>query len=233
MDKDFEKKLREKMEQSSLKDIMPDFDKAAAWQELDNKMTEKKRVLPVWFNYAAAVVAGLLLGSTGVKLWWNDTATVVTPTVVVKEVPVANDPIYINTPEPTTPSQQPLKPVTTPITQQYIAKKAAVKQITVIDTQHVVVKVPEQQNVPEKSITVPNEEPLVAHSESVGENAVPIKKKTVHLLDIMNEDRAAVLNDPEMKGDFSNVVRILTPPRGQVENKEDDRQIVIRRLLNN
>jgi len=59
---DFEQQLNEKMEQASLKELMPDFDKEHEWQQLEQKMCPVKvrRLVPLW-SYAAAIVL-LLVG---------------------------------------------------------------------------------------------------------------------------------------------------------------------------
>ncbi len=43
MDKDFEKRLKDKMDNTSLKDIMPSFDSEATWAEIDDRMAAKKK----------------------------------------------------------------------------------------------------------------------------------------------------------------------------------------------
>ena len=59
---DFEQQLNGKMEQASLKELMPDFDKELEWQQLEHRLRPAKvrRLVPLW-SYAAAIVL-LLVG---------------------------------------------------------------------------------------------------------------------------------------------------------------------------
>lgn len=64
MKPDFEQRLRERMNEASLKEVMPDFDKEQEWRQLSGKLLTAKRKLPtrVWAYAAAiAVLAGVYL----------------------------------------------------------------------------------------------------------------------------------------------------------------------------
>ena len=67
---DFEK-INERMEQASLKEFMPGFDKEAEWLQLSQQLhpTRRKMLLPTW-SYAAAI---LLLLAIGGWIVWNVT----------------------------------------------------------------------------------------------------------------------------------------------------------------
>jgi len=64
---DFEKRLKDKIDQASLKELMPEFDNEQEWMLLQQKLllVKRKLLIPVW-SYAAAIlilcsVAGLTL----------------------------------------------------------------------------------------------------------------------------------------------------------------------------
>lgn len=239
MDKDFEKRLKEKMDNTSLKDIMPSFDSEATWAEIDDRMSaKKKRIVPVWFNYAAAVAVGLLLGGGLVKMWWKDTKVITSPTeVIVKKVPTTMKPIdtmtnkvdvQISTKSPATTQPRSVTP------NQHIAKtkaekvettKKPIEQITTVDTQEVLVQAPEHNDKPISPT------PEVKENVVVKTTTSPIKKKAVHLLDIENEDRGTVLNNeqPAQSTQFSRMVKQV--PVQKLETGPQGQPIMLRNIL--
>ncbi len=58
---DFEK-ISEKMEQASLKELMPDFDKEAEWLQIYQQLHPAKKKMPILVWYAAAASLVLLFG---------------------------------------------------------------------------------------------------------------------------------------------------------------------------
>lgn len=238
MDKDFEKRLKDKMDNTSLKDIMPSFDSEATWAEIDDRMSaKKKRIVPVWFNYAAAVAVGLLLGGGLVKMWWSDTKVITSPTeVIVKKVPTTMTPIdtmtnkvevQISTKSPATTQPRSVTP------NQHIAKtkadkaettKTAIEQITTVDTQEVLVQAPERNDKPITPTPEVKEKVVVKTTTS------PIKKKTVHLLDIENEDRQAALNDVSAPS-ATRVRMVMQVPLQEVESGADHQSVMLRNII--
>lgn len=237
MDKDFEKRLKEKMDSASLKDIMPSFDSEATWADIDDRMSaKKKRIVPVWFNYAAAVAVGLLLGGGLVKMWWKDTKVITSPAeVIVKKVPTTMTPIdtmtnrvdvQISTQSPATTQPKTVVPT------QHIAKtnseqnkQTPLPHIATVDTQEVLAQAPEQKDKLVTPILEVQEDVVVKTATS------PIKKKTVHLLDIENEDRGTVLNSqqPAQSIQFSRMVKQV--PVQQLESGPQGQPIILRNIL--
>lgn len=238
MDKDFEKRLKEKMDNTSLKDIMPSFDSEATWADIDDRMSaKKKRIVPVWFNYAAAVAVGLLLGGGLVKMWWKDTKVITSPAeIIVKKVPTTMTPIdtmtnkvdvQISTKSPATTQPRSVTP------NQHIAKtktdkaettKTPIEQITTVDTQEVLVQAPERNDKP----ITPT--PEVKENAVVKTTTIPIKKKTVHLLDIENEDRQAALNDVSAPS-ATRVRMVMQVPLQEVESGADHQSVMLRNII--
>ncbi len=68
---DFEQQLNGKMEQASLNELMPDFDKEHEWQQLSGKLHpfKTRKLLPLW-SYAAAVLLLFVCG-----LWYLKTGS--------------------------------------------------------------------------------------------------------------------------------------------------------------
>ena len=68
---DFEK-MNERMEQASLKELMPDFDKDQEWMQLSQKLhpLTQRKFIPAW-SYAAAILL-LLAGGIGLTKFISD-----------------------------------------------------------------------------------------------------------------------------------------------------------------
>ena len=77
---DFDK-INERMEQASLKEFMPGFDKEQEWLQLSQQLhpLKKNKIIPIW-SYAAAV---LLLLAGGCWLAWFLSGTHKTPSIVI------------------------------------------------------------------------------------------------------------------------------------------------------
>lgn len=226
MDKDFEKRLKEKMDKASLQDIMPGFDKEATWAEIDERMSErKKRVLPLWFNYAAAVAVGLLLGGGLVKMWWKDTVVVTQPAqVIVKKVPTTIQPVDTMTNKVdvqiTAPQSVPIHTNT-----NNIAKTRSQTKPT------------EDSQAPALHLHTPKTNDIIAtvtpdvQQDVIAQTTQPIKKKkTVHLLDIENEDRQLALNDLSTSP-ATRVRIVMQVPLQSVESGSDHQSVMLRNII--
>ena len=193
MASDFEKMMNEKMDNASLKDVLPDFDKAATWSELENRLPEKKsKPLFAWWTHAAAVVAGILLGGFALQTIFNhdtNTEPIIQvaqekQTTVPAEVIVKTDTVFIT--KEVMPAEPIAKPVHKAVTPQPQPKEVIAKEET---------KKPVKT---EKALPVV-EDIIAPKQEEVVAQAKPKKVKPIHLLDIDNEDRQDALynNDPE------------------------------------
>lgn len=225
MDKDFEKRLKEKMDSASLQDIMLGFDKEATWADIDERMSErKKRVLPLWFNYAAAVAVGLLLGGGLVKMWWKDTVVVTQPAqVTVKKTPTTIQPVDTMTNKVdvqiAVPQSVPEHANTNNIAKTKPQPKPAV------DTQAPSLHTPKTNDIP----TTPT--PDVQQDVVAQTTTPPIKKrKTVHLLDIENEDRQTALNDVSAQS-ATRVRMVMQVPLQPVESGGNHQSVMLRNII--
>lgn len=208
MKQDIEKMMNEKFDNASEKEVIPFFDKEATWEELSARITvEKKRPAFVWWTYAAAVLAGILIGSVAIRLWFQPA----TPEPIVKtlpapapEVKIVTDTVYV-----------PVPPIVIP---QPVAKKKADKPIQK-PKMVIAQKIQEPEPVPvkkhEPTETVIEEQPVAA---------APKKVKPVHLLDIANENRSSALYhyDPAEKQRQGFVLQIST--KRLPENKSPKQQ---------
>lgn len=185
MGKDFEQQMRDKMEQGKLADIMPDFDKDMAWEDLSAKLPEPKKEKPVivWWTHAAALIAGILLGGVALKMLLQPQVITTEPQIVTvekyqePEVVVKTDTVFITKEIRTTPVQRVVAPV---------RKKEVV--------------VAKQKEDEVKQVLPPQDE-VQQEQKDVVVQTKPKKVKPVHLLDMENEDRSTALyhNDPTAK----------------------------------
>ena len=105
---DFEK-INERMEQASLNDFMPGFDKEQEWQKLSRQLHPVKKQIPVWSYAAAAAMLLLLAGGGWLALSLSGTnsheatAQITAPDTVGQKIiaPVAApDPVSVKAAEP-------------------------------------------------------------------------------------------------------------------------------------
>ncbi len=193
MGTDFEKMMNDKMENASLHDVLPGFDKDQAWDELSEKLPAKKkrRVVPVWWTHAAAVVAGVLIGSVAITTILNNDDKQAEQQVTIANKPVApqvivkTDTVYV-TKEVEVPVVQPVAAPLQPVQKQ---------QVVVAQQKEVAQPVKKKDQAPAiVTETLTEEKTVIAKA--------PVKKvKPVHLLDIENEDRNTALyqSDPSAK----------------------------------
>lgn len=185
MGKDLEQQMRDKMEQGKLDDIMPDFDKDMAWEDLSARLPEpkKKRPVIVWWTHAAALIAGILLGGVALKMLLQPQVITTEPQIVTvekyqePEVVVKTDTVFITKEIRTTPVESVVNPER--------------KENVVIA---------KQQDDEVKEVAPPKEE-VQQQQKDVIVQTKPKKVKPVHLLDMENEDRSTALyhNDPAAK----------------------------------
>lgn len=190
---EFEKMMNEKMDSASVHDVLPKFDKDATWDELSGMLPEKKkRILPLWWTHAAAVVAGLLVGG---MLWHfaldKEEAQVIvakTPEAssAVPDVIIKKDTVFIQV--------EPQKAVAK-TTMKKAPAPAPLQQTKQPNTQNTI-----HEPIEEVIVTTTPEQPQPTLPEVQPEVKYAAKKiKPVHLLDIQNENRETALyhNDPE------------------------------------
>jgi len=73
---DFERSLRDKMEQASLKELFPGFDKDGEWAELEEQLQpRKKRMFLLAWSHAAAILIGIVGGYFLLKEFYPKSST--------------------------------------------------------------------------------------------------------------------------------------------------------------
>ena len=210
MSSDFEKMMNEKMEQAKPEELMPCFDRNAAWENISERIpsNKKTRVLPVWWTHAAAVVVGILIGSS-LLLLQNKQGN--TPTVAtIKET-------------------GPLKEIVRETDTVFITKEIITYTATPAPRRQPVVQQPKSNPLPE---TAPPQEVLV--QEKPIENPIPVAPqpeitpepekqeiKVVHLLDIENEDRKSALNNYDPAEEHRSGFALQMPTR-RLPNRNTD-----------
>lgn len=231
MSEDFDKILNDKLDDASLNEIMPEFDKDAEWDNLSERLPGKKRrILPlVGWTHAAALVAGLLIG--GLFFLSRDGEQVIVenePTAEKQNIPDVNinapvDTVYITKTEVVKKSTQNIKPVIRASNRSYPPMKTQPEIIT---------PAPEEQKpviVQYKDTTVTASQPVaIAQTQKTKE-----KITVVHILDIDNEDRQSALNnyDPSQKQRTTFVLQIS--PKRLPEGSTDKPTSLMNSILKN
>lgn len=196
MGNDFKKMMNEKMEEASLDEVMPEFDKHATWNELEERIpAKKKKVVPVWWTHAATLAAGLILGAVIIKSLSVNNADTNTPAPVAvtketkqPEVIVKTDTVFITKEVIVPPVQKPIQkavaPQPTPPKQE---TRIAQKPNNDTQQQAPIIEPPVQDKIVKKQ-----------QPEAVAQQSKPAQPKPIHLLDIDNENRQDALyhNDP-------------------------------------
>lgn len=213
---DFEKMMNEKMEDASLHDVLPEFDKSAVWDELEPRIpAQKEKPVFVWWSHAAAIIGGILIGGMMLQLFLKQDSNISSvavveqkeqqPNIVIKTDTVfitkEAEPVYVATAEkkPSVPKPKPIPPKQETIVAHRENKAAQIVKLPAIE----VIKDKKQEEVVAK--------------------ASRKKVKPIHLLDIDNEDRSDALynNEPEVtqKSGFAFHISAKRLPASNTEQK--------------
>lgn len=213
---DFEKMMNEKMDDASLHDVLPEFDKSAVWDELEPRIpAKKKKPAFVWWSHAAAIIGGILIGGMMLQLFLRQDFVNNTPNVAVIEKPAEQPSVIIKTDT------------------VFIAKE--VEPVYVAGPEKKAVAPQQERNQPETVVAQQAKESVEIKEDFTSEpvNIVePIdviavatvkKIKPIHLLDIDNEDRSDALynNEPEVtqKSGFAFHISAKRLPASNTEQK--------------
>lgn len=229
MEREFEN-LENQLDNANLNDIMPSFDKDAGWAGLQEKLddAEKKRIIPIWFRYAAVVV-GLLLGGLLIKQLVGGNN--LTPQVAVHQNNATTLPqaIIVN---------QPKEHLATHTEQKQSAAVAIVKEKRKIAPIIKEVEIEQKENNKvitelQEELTPKNvvEKMVAKQKEIVVEEQVLLRRKVVHLLDIDNEDREVVLSNPaSSSSSFQHIMKQVAHTHTMSPNTIDQ-PILLRKML--
>lgn len=223
MGNDFEKMMNEKMEGASLEELMPDFDKQATWEELEQRIPgEEKKTKPVfaWWTHAATLAAGLIIGGIIIK-----SLTVTNPTQQTQPVATTTEQITTGEPEIIVKTdtvfitkEVPAAPVETPVQKAITPKPTQPKQETFIAQE----ETPKQKENKEQTIQPIIQEEIKKPQQAVAVASKQKQVKPIHLLDIDNEDRQDALynNDPSAAKRSGFALHISTKRLPDNNNKQ-------------
>ncbi|MEZ5017862.1 MAG: hypothetical protein R2800_12465 [Flavipsychrobacter sp.] len=232
MKREFEK-LGKRLDSADLNDIMPSFDKQAEWSDLQERLqaADKKRVIPIWFRYAAAVVAGLLLGGVSVNQWLSN-GGVTAPIAVEQTAPTTQPTIIIN--QPSVPSYNTIENAQT--VEEAVAtverkEKPIVKEHQVKEAPKEIIATTKNEEKIKPAPTTIAPKQIEQQEEVVAEIKSPLKRKAVHLLDIDNEDRQIVLSDPESASSTFQQLKKQVAHTHTMSASSTNQPIVLRKML--
>ncbi|WP_276134687.1 hypothetical protein [Polluticoccus soli] len=212
------KRLKEELDGTDLDSILPGFDREASWKELSPRLKKTQNKTFAW-RYAAALVA-IIIVALMVRIQMNK------PNVneqVAKTVPVATMPAAVDT--HTAATQTKVEPIPEPIT-VVAAKKATTHKTAPVQK----MVQPDSQPLPvEEHIANTQPDPVQPEvTDNVEQTVATVKPvikrpKAIHLLDIDNENRQAVIqNRKELQGLSQRIVNLI--PGRQYSNTDNDRK---------
>lgn len=211
MENDF-KKLRDKIDDAFTDDIIPGFDKEAAWNELSPRIKKKRAISVKWWAYAAAIIAIMIgLGGWLATIQTTDDAPLqvtTKPAPVIKEdvmpAPVHKEPVA-------SPEAVVLNKAGTPIRKKTPAKQPTVENVIA------------GEEVKDEAVIVKDTLPVVIAKEAPEEEIIPSslpkrRIRALHLLDIDNEDREIVINEAGELQTIQQRISFFAIPRQASEN---------------
>lgn len=231
----FEHLLKEKMDGAALEDHMPEYNLDGEWSGLSDRLQEKygkqKKVIPVMWSHAAAILVGVTIGFFLLKGFSGKQHGETT-------LAYTSHPVPTPAAQPTSVAVAPATRIDTVIIVREQPGKAIVKTginnkpLQQRDTVMVLAKsepILVQQSAIDSSVyrSIPKAEILVATTTRK-------RPQAIHMLDMRNEDRD-LINTPEYQGKSKNV---LTRVQKFLFNSDvatvsdDNKPYVVRHILN-
>lgn len=213
------KRLKEELDSVDLDNILPGFDREASWKELSPRLKKTQNRTFAW-RYAAALVA-IIIAAVLVRMQMNKPN--VEEQVVTTAPAVTTTPAIVDTKvTETQPRVEPLTEAEPPL----VARKSFTrKSAPAHQTAH-----PQSQPLPvEEHIANTQPEPVQPEMTENIEQPVATAKpafkrpKAIHLLDIDNENRQAVIQDRnELQSVTQRIVNLI--PGRQFSNIDNERK---------
>ena len=204
-----EKHLKDKMEEASLQELMPAFDKQREWDMLAQKLHPKKKIIfvPVWARAAAV----LMLVATGWLLLYNrDNAEVINGAVVTITKPTADkkalQPVGIIPAKDTSRTTTAVASNAVNVPEYKHEKRQPVSIVPRHDTSTKIALQADDRQIPTPTDSVPN-----IAAPTLPATQVAVKKprpQAIHILDVDNEDRKFMINE-EYKGNPIGIIARL------------------------
>lgn len=209
------KKLKGRLDDAGLDDVLPGFDREQAWAELKQRIPAKKsKPLVGWWSHAAALVAGLLIGAMLIKSLSEQEVAAPVPVVaeqqdVTPTIIQRTDTVYVVQESESKikgqkPTVQPSNHKSEPVIVQ--APEPVQQEATIPDT-------PETQ-----------QEVVVAKQQ-------PTPARPIHLLDIENEDRQTALYHNDAEASHKRGFVLQLSPKGLPDNKTNKAPTLLSPLL--
>jgi hypothetical protein len=189
MEQDFEQMMNDKMEQASLKELMPGFDGEAEWNKLSKKLRPvKTRSLWLAWSHAAALLLGIITSWFLIKQRTNSMATIPMQVISTPAAPAAIVPLQ----KKTVNNALPLT-----IKKVYKSCSPAIKNTMpqiATGTSLAAVK----NNVKETTLPATDTAPIYTSAAIVPTVKKP-RQRALNILDVANEDREFMVNDGPLK----------------------------------
>lgn len=194
---------KDKLDEADAEELVPGFAADATWQQLQPRLTKKQPVK--WWLYAAAMLAGLLLGGSMMNVW-NTRRTNIEPNVVtvekrsatVTQTITVHDTVYRTVP---------------------LTNKTSTAVAKVPDRKIKLQPAPEPiQHIQSETIVTQQEVQATRQEEAIVALPAP-KQRVLHMMDIENEDKKMMLTAPA-EPQRAPIVSIFSPNavRGNTEN---------------
>ena len=208
-----EEQMSELMDAASLKELMPDFDKEALWQEVATQLPpvqEKKKVIPVWWIARAAAVF-LIAAATWALLHLSGNKPVTINEIAHTQSQPSPD-VKINKPvDATVTNTQSLTAKQTINVAPAVSKKASIN--ATLQVQEIVVTQPAQQEIIKDSGT-----PILGTPAKQTAEVAVVPKKVTHYLDI--DDDVSVNAAPVAVSSPAFIQMKLNKPGTQAQSSQ-------------
>ena len=176
-----EEQMSELMDAASLKDLMPDFDKEALWNEVATQLSKeaKKKVIPIWWISRAAAV--LMIGVATWMVVHFSGSNSIEPVEIVHAKSAPTVPLHVEKQNDEPAIKQGL--ATTTATQN--RTHATAKTVTINSTPKMQQTTIAQQET--KDVANSTETPVLGTPAKQNTAVAVAKKKVTHYLDIDDE----------------------------------------------
>lgn len=188
--------LKDKIEHLKVQEIAPAFNARHTWNELEPRLARKeRRLVPVWWAYAAALFLGIIIGGSAIYLNVNKGNIELAKTESDLKI---SKPVIVQKSKPETPVIVSERPAVSPDQKPEVRPEH--DDVAVSST-----KVPMQGVAAEEMPPMPkpqNQEPVVTTTS---------KSRAVHLLDIISEARSALINEQANEQHGSSFSLLIRP----------------------
>lgn len=236
MEKDFEQLLNDRMEQASLKELMPEFDRDTEWATLSQKLRpSKNRNLWLMWSHAAAILLGVFISWFLLKESRHNKPATDNPVVKAQlSSPVDKTPSLKGLVSHIVPAQRSpvvrkmnkMEAIMTKRTQKNKLPKINIKQNppSIMTDTNMIAQRQNEKEIKLEQITDANNNKKPLPVPAMAAVKKP-RQQALHLLDIDNEDRQFIINEiPEKRsanGILTQIQYLITKPDGFVATQDN------------